>query len=130
MHKISHGCTLHIDLPSPIQPHLFFVMTPPHGEPPVVVIVNISTVRGYQMEDHTVVLKPDDHPYIKHDSYVAYGYARKITIEVLEQRIEEGRATLMDRLSPKVFQRVLDGLLNSPETPEQLKSVCRRVMEQ
>lgn len=126
MPEICQGCAIYVGIPSPSSQHLFFIMTQPHGEPPIVVMVNISTVRGYRMEDPTVILHPGDHSFIKHDSYVGYGFTRKIRLSVLEKHLEDGKAEMMDPVAEHIFQRVFDGLLQSPHTPQEMKAICRR----
>ncbi len=127
MLEIGKGSTVYIDLPSPDSKHLFFVLTQPFGEPPVVIMVNISTVRGLRFEDHTTILDCGDHPYITHRSFVAFDYARKIRVDVIEQKINEGSTQLMDDLSDDIVQRILEGFLRSSRTPSDLKSICRKL---
>ncbi len=49
-------------------PHLWIVITEPTGNPPVVIIVNITTLQ--QGAEQTVILQRVDHPFIRHESVV------------------------------------------------------------
>lgn len=128
MDSICKGNAVLLDIPSPASPHLFFVMIPPTGEPPVTVLVNISTVRNHRYEDHTVILTSEDHPYIKHDSYVAYDCAAKRRVDIIENDINKNPDKLFDDISNDVYQRILDGLYLSPNTPGNIKSICRKFL--
>ncbi|RLJ18234.1 hypothetical protein DJ030_12680 [bacterium endosymbiont of Escarpia laminata] len=91
MSDIQKGIAIHADIPSPEDAHLFFVLSDPVGNPPKVAMVNISTKRNLPFEDHTVVLQPGDHSFIRHDSFVYYEYARLINVEVVERKVAEGK---------------------------------------
>jgi len=124
--KIGQRSTIYADIPGGTKPHLFVCLTEAFGNPEKVVLVNLSSARGYRFEDHTVVLEPGDHPYIKHKSYVAFGYARKALVEKLNSRITEGSAELREEVSEEVFERILDGLRKSVEVPVAIKRECRQ----
>jgi mRNA-degrading endonuclease toxin of MazEF toxin-antitoxin module len=57
--------------------HLWIILTPPsEGE---VVTVSVTTRR--RKSETLVQLHPGDHPFIAHESVIAYAYARIRTVE-------------------------------------------------
>jgi hypothetical protein len=101
-------------------------MTEPQEEPAIVVRVNISTIHNKRYEDHTVVLQPGDHEFIKHESYVVYEYAKRVRVSVLEAHYQRGQITIKDEVSDELFEKILEGLFRSPRTPRDIKALCRR----
>jgi hypothetical protein len=89
MSQIKKKSTFVIDYPSGTTPHLHIVLTDPEGNPPKVVVVNLSSCKGLRSEDTTVILKPGDHSYITQDSFIAYDYAKKVVVKILENKINE-----------------------------------------
>lgn len=79
-----------------------------------VLLVNISTVRQHPkfQYDKTRILQAGEHPFIKHDSYVMYEFARLISVNEL---MENGSAfDLKDKMSAPVLERICDGLRGHP----------------
>ena len=113
-------------VPSPTQLHLCIAMTEPQEEPEIVVMVNISTVYNKPHEDRTVILQPGDHEFIKHESYVAYEYAKRVRVSILETRHKKAQLTIKDEISDELFEKILDGLFRSSRTPGDIKALCRR----
>lgn len=77
--------------------------------------VNISSV--VDPCDTTCVLDVGDHPFIRHPSFVFYARAVVISVESLQRGFEQSRITPQDDLAEEVFQRVVDGITVSPDTP-------------
>ncbi len=48
--------------------HLWLLLTDPAGDPPKVLMVNLTTYR--EGVDTTVLLTPDDHSYVDHPTVV------------------------------------------------------------
>jgi hypothetical protein len=119
--------TLYFPFPQGTTPHLHIILTDPVGNPPVVVLVNISTYHGKSFEDSSVILTPGQHPYIQRDSYVAYDYAKKVNVEVMQSLIDRGHATFRDDVDGHIFELIRSGLLKSRRTPVELKTFCRRL---
>jgi len=93
------------------------------GPPVQVVIVSLTTKRADS--DTTVVLRSGDHPFIKHDTIISYSDARQISKNDLIDRIERkffGISEIFAEDKLKIIQR---GLLISPHTPKEIKSLCR-----
>jgi len=101
--------------------HLWIVLTPPsEGE---VVTVSVTTKRRHS--ETLVELHPGDHPFIVHDSVIAYSYARIRTVEEIEIAVASGAARLHEPVSPEVLKRVCDGLIESDFTPYGIRNFYR-----
>jgi len=103
--------------------HLWIVLTPPsEGE---VVTVSITTKR--RRSETLVELHPGDHPFIIHDSVIAYSYARIRTVEEIEGAVASGAARLREPVSPEVLERVCKGLVESDFTPNGIRQFYKNI---
>jgi hypothetical protein len=75
-----------------------------------------------------VTLRSGDHPFVQHDSVVAYAYAAIQQAEAIERALESGRAIRREPLAPGLLARVQAGLLDSDRTPNQVRAYCRCVL--
>jgi mRNA-degrading endonuclease toxin of MazEF toxin-antitoxin module len=104
--------------------HLWVVITQPlAGE---VAVVSITTKRA--RSETLVTLRSGGHPFIQHDSVVAYAYAAIQQVEAIERALESGRAIRREPLAPELLARVQAGLLDSDRTPNQVRAYCRYVL--
>ncbi len=122
MNHIIQQNTLLVPIPSRSCKHLFIVLTAPKGRPPVVVMVNITTRRP--TSDTSVILTPGAHPFVKHESVVAYEHASIFEVEKLENGLRNGSLIKYPDISNALFTMVKQGLLNSPRTPKNIKIYC------
>ena len=104
-------------------PHVWFILTDPHGTPPRVVAVMLRTARHYT--DTTVVLMVGDHPFVRHESSVHYSSARYFTVSALEHAHRLGRCSLQADMSRALLANARDGLLRSPFTVNAVREFCR-----
>lgn len=117
------GDTFLLPHPSNFIEHLWVVITEP--EPPLAkaICVNIATKQSYS--ELTVVLSKGDHPFIKHDSVVRYGYAMAFKLKEIEQLLtmQTGRfvCELREPCSAEVLKRIQDGFLASKFTEYGIK---------
>ena len=106
--------------------HLWVVVTEP-GEDGRAVCVNISTRQEYS--DSTVVLKPGEHPYIKHDSIVYYTDAQVLDLNSVEAALNAKTRSFVcqdhESCSEALLKRIQKGLIDSPHTPKGIKKDCR-----
>lgn len=110
---INCGDTFYASDDEDSEPHLQVVITPPtEGE---VVTVSITTRR--KRSETLVQLHLGDHPFIKHDSVVAYAYARIRTVEEIETAIQGGTARKREPVSSQLLKRIQSGLIDSDFTP-------------
>jgi len=85
------------------EPHLWFVLTDPEGNPPRVVAVMMRTVTKFT--DPTVVLKPDEHPFIRHDSSVHYSTARWFSVAAITRAMSSGQCHLRPDMTEELLDR-------------------------
>lgn len=123
MNVIRAGSSLLLAEPPLFKPHLWFVLTDPQGQPPRVVAVMLRTVTRFT--DPTVVLKPGDHPFVRHDSAVHYSTARWLSVEAIMAAMKVGKCHLKEDVSRKLLRRVRQGLLDSPFTVNALRDQCK-----
>ena len=118
---ISQGDTL---LPGQPPHHLWVVLTDPGDDSSKVVLVNLTSLRPNV--DTTVILDRGDHPFVKHKTVINYGDAKFSSIRSINDGCENGIIKIRDPVSTKLLQRIKQGLLESKETPENVKKYCRK----
>jgi hypothetical protein len=106
--------------------HLWIILTPPsEGE---VVTVSVTTKR--RRSETLVQLHPGDHPFIVHDSVIAYSYARIRTVEEIEVAVASGAAKLREPVSPELLRRVCNGLIDSDFTPNGIRHFYKSIQNE
>lgn len=123
MKNIIEKNTLLVPIPAPTCKHLFIVLTSAKGDPPVVVMVNITTRRP--TSDSTVILTPSDHSFIKHESVIAFEHADIFEVSKLENGLNKGLLSKYPDISNSLFTVIKQGLLCSPRTPQHIKKYCK-----
>jgi hypothetical protein len=104
--------------------HLWVVITPPsEGE---VVTVSVTTRRN--RSETLVVLQPGDHPFIRHQSVVAYSFSRVRMVEDIEAAIASGAAKQREAVSHELLIRIRGGLVDSEFTPNGVRHFYQSVM--
>ena len=104
-------------------PHLWFVLTDPDLDSDQIVAVMVVTARTHT--DKTIVLSAGEHPFIKHDSSVDYGGAKRFQAGRLRSALRSGRCKLAENMSPALLAKVQAGLLRSSRTPHHMVDYCR-----
>jgi hypothetical protein len=122
MSSVIQKNTILVPIPAPNCKHLFIVLTAPEGEPPVVIMVNITSRRP--TSDATVVLTPSDHFFVKHESVVAFEHALVFEVSKLENGLKSGLLAQYPDISESLFESIKKGLLSSPRTPQDIKAYC------
>jgi hypothetical protein len=89
-----------------------------------VVIVNFTTLKRWS--DTSCVLKVGDHPFISHDTCVAYQYAEVVATADLHDRLGRGELSLREPIDNEVLLRVLDGASLSKFLPLR----CHRMLRE
>jgi hypothetical protein len=105
-------------------PHLWIVLTEPQAPDFLCVIVNLT--RQQPRSDNTVVLRPTDHPFINKDSVIRYGDALIVDGRDLDGFLKKHTAKGLDRCSPDLLKRILDGAIASPFTPKKIADFCKK----
>jgi hypothetical protein len=104
--------------------HLWIVLTEPHAPDFQCVIVNLT--RQQSRSDTTVVLRSGDHPYITKDSVIRYGDALIVDARDLDGLLKKHAAKGLDRCSPNLLKRILDGAIASPFTSKKIADFCKK----
>jgi len=73
----------------------------------------------------TLVLRPGDHPFVRHESSVHYFTARWFGVSSILSAVSGGRCHLMPDASEDLLRRVRGGLLASPFTVNAVRDYCR-----
>ena len=103
-------------------PHLWFVLSNPDPQTGHVVAVMLVTARSHT--DKTVTLNSGDHPFIRHESNIDYGFARLLLADKIMAAIRESRCELQPDISNALLSRLCIGLLQSHRTIHFLKDHC------
>jgi len=108
--------------------HLWLLVTEPSGNPPEVVMVNLTTYR--EGVDTTVLLTDRDHSYIIHPTVVYYADARKTEVNFLYRLIALDPKRLHEEsCSTELLKKVRNGLFKSEFTPRKIKKYCKEQLE-
>ena len=107
--------------------HLHIVATKPSVDG-YVVVVSISTI--YRFADRTVVLSAGDHPWLRHESFVAYNFATLKKVPDIEARLLQRPSMRKDRCTEGLLKRVQLGVIESEQTENGVKNFCREIYPQ
>lgn len=108
--------------------HLWLLLTDPAGNPPEVVIVNLTTYR--EGVDTTVLLSDKDHSFITHPTIVYYADARKTEVDFLYRLIAlDPKRLHNESCTPELLEKVRNGLFESTFTPRKIKKYCREQLQ-
>lgn len=77
---------------------------------PEAVIFNVTTRRADS--DLTCILQPSDHPFIKHESVIAYRRGQLITDAIFE-RLQRSGCIIQPSASIEVVKRIRDGAIGA-----------------
>lgn len=97
--------------------HLWIVITPPSAGEVVTVCVVTTTKRSERL----VLLNVGDHPFIKHDSVIAYIYSKIRTVTDIEAALLSKAAKPREPVSEQLLRRARAGLMDSDFTPNYIK---------
>jgi hypothetical protein len=95
-----------------VDTHLWVVISDPSQNSSQVLIVSLTTYGP--KKEATCILKAGVHPFIKHDTCVAYGLANAPSIAQLEKARVDGHLTPDVPVSAAVLQRIREGAALSP----------------
>ena len=108
--------------------HLWVILTDPGDEEPSnVVIVNLTTHtdRG----DQTVILDEGDHPFIQRRTIINYVDAKFSSTSAINKAIEIEAIVPHQPFQSEILEKIKGGLLQSPDTPNNIKDYCRKQWE-
>jgi hypothetical protein len=76
----------------------------------------VPVVSRHDLSDTSCTLGVGDHPFIKHDSCVAYDFARLVSLSEINEKIDKNLIRLGEAVSDDVLKRVQVGFVMSDET--------------
>jgi hypothetical protein len=91
--------------------HLWVVISDPSIDPNQVLIVSLTTYKPYK--DGACILKTGDHPFIRHDTCIAYDLARVVSLSQLETLLKSGMLIPDDPVSHQVLERIRAAIWDS-----------------
>jgi hypothetical protein len=102
--------------------HLFVVILSLHTNSDKTITVHVQSIRSLK-DDRTTILKPGDHDFITHDSYINYRMAKIVSLESLSKVLAENKSRTKPSMQQDVFERICKGIMNSPFTPHEVKQL-------
>ena len=105
-------------------PHLWVILWGPCGPADAVLMVMLTTLRPHS--DRSCILIPGDHPFVRHDTAVAYGNVRRYTAAALDAVIADGTAKRRAPLTAEVLARLRAGFFASTRTPHAMIEMAVR----
>ena len=106
--------------------HLHVVIAEIAESPTRVVVINLTTKRTGS--DETVILKEDDHPFIKHDTAINYQDTRMFDKAQLIERLNHNFFKIGEIFSEDKVKLMQRGLIESPFTPRDIKAICTPIL--
>lgn len=104
--------------------HLWIIVTPPaEGE-----VVTVCMVTATKKTERLVRLQPGEHPFIKHESAISYGFSKIRIVADIEALLANDLARQKDPMPPDALRRIQAGLVDSDFTPNGVRAFYRFVM--
>jgi len=104
--------------------HLWVIVTPPaEGE-----VVTVCMVTATRKTERLLHLRPGDHPFIKHESAISYGFSKIRMVADIETLLANGSATSKEPMPADVLRRIQAGVVDSGFTPNGVRAFYRAVM--
>lgn len=105
--------------------HLRVVATPPAADG---CFVSVSVTTRRKNSENLVILQPGDHPFLRHESVVAYRFSEIAWVETVEAAIESGEARKREPLAANVLRRLQEGLIESEFTPNGVRNFAKEIL--
>jgi hypothetical protein len=102
--------------------HLWIIATEPNSEC-LFAVTSFTSLKG--AKDQTVILRKDEHPFLKWDTCISYAQAEIMSIEQLDGYIQCGLARLHKNATLELCQLVLDGFTASDATKNRIRNFIR-----
>ena len=97
-----------------------------YGKPPSAIYVTITSVREDEAYDDSCVLGPADHPFLEHESYVAYWDIAERRESFIQSQIDNAIFIPQTVFAPEVVVKIIQGAIRSKQT----KPFAKRVLEE
>ena len=83
-------------------------------------MVNFTTRRQYS--DATCIIQPNEHPFLEHETVVRYDGSQVLSAAQVELVNRTGSRRQHQRVSQVLLERIRRGALDSPQTPDKVKT--------
>ena len=90
---------------------------------PEIVIVNMTTRRRWS--DTSCIIQPDEHPFVAHETCVAYNFAEAVLTEELEEKLKTGEISPRYPVPGSLMMRVWDGAAMTRHLPLRCVEILR-----
>jgi hypothetical protein len=104
-------------------PHLWVILWGPAGAADAFLAVFLTTLRPHS--DRSCILAAGDHPFVRHDTAVAYRDVQRFTEERLQQLIADGLAKPRQRVDEAILERLRAGFFASAHTPNAMVAIAQ-----
>jgi len=121
------GDTVMLPKPGYEKEHLWALITAPDPESGDAIMVNLTTQRPHS--DTTTIIQPGEHPFVDRPTVAFYADTRIVDVKLLEEGLRHGPVRQHAALSPKLLQRIQDGLFVSRFTPEKIQDAFKRARQ-
>ncbi len=111
--------------------HLFVLITDPVENLVTKIketlVVSLSTIKPQNPFDDTCIIHPNEHPFIKHDSFVFYRRATIQDCNKLISGVKQGVFEAKGIIDATVFSKICNGIESSRYTPPKCLKFYQRV---
>ena len=107
--------------------HLWVIATEPNADG-VFAIVSLTSLR--EAQDQTLILRKDEHPFLRHDTCVGYRFAEITGSEKLQGFLDTGVAKLHRDIEPSILVEILSGFSASDHTKKRVRDFVREYRAQ
>lgn len=104
--------------------HLHIIASVP-DQAGFVIVVSVSTV--YRFADKTVLIQAGEHPWLRHESFVSYNFAKLQRSSEIEARLVKLPKMIKAACSKELLKRIQAGILESEQTENGVKYFYREV---
>ena len=108
--------------PEGIKRHLKIILTEPNASG-FVVVVSVTTLDTSKPQDLSCILRKGDHPFIRHDSVIAFDKAQALFAVDIIAKLHSGAYIRKEEMSGAVFERVLSAARASRGMLPRIKSM-------
>ena len=95
--------------------HLWVILSDPSKDDQKVVIVSLTTLGPYK--DQACIIRRGSHPWVTHDTCVAYDFARIVKLADLVALKNAGKIRLQDPLSSALLEHIRQSAADSTRFP-------------
>ena len=101
--------------------HLWIVLSDPIRDPDRVVIVSITTLAPHK--EQTCIVHRGEHPWVTHDSCVAFRFARIVSSTLLVESRYKGLLQLQEPLSAALLTHIRESSARSTGLPIEVADI-------